>query len=140
MSRYLLDTNVLVFILSGEDDNISQDVSVLLKDYNNQLFVSSISVIELLQLYRSKKIKPKFKTAKELKQAIENNFYIKILPFSKEHLKILSNLRIKQNHNDPFDHSIIAHAITEKIILISSDRQFDHYTKQKLDFVFNKRG
>lgn len=140
MGRYLLDTNVLVFILSGENDNISADVSVLLKDYNHQLFVSSISVIELLQLYRSKKIKPKFKTAKELIQAIEKNFYINILSFSKEHLKSLSSLRVKQNHNDPFDHSIIAHAITEKITLISSDRQFDYYTKQKLDFIFNKRG
>ena len=42
-------------------------------------------------------------------------------------------------HNDPSDHIIISHAITERLPLISSDRRFEFYRKQGLDFVFNKK-
>lgn len=34
---------------------------------------------------------------------------------------------------------IIAHAITNRIPLISSDRRFDFYTNQGRDFIYNKR-
>jgi len=143
MDRYLLDTNVLVCLISGEYDKISPDVFSILKDYESQLYVSSVSVIELLQLYRIGKIdnrkRKKYKTALELQQAIENEFNIIIKPFAKEHTKTLSKLEIANNHNDPFDHAIISHAITEKLILVSSDTKFKYYTPQKLNFVFNKR-
>jgi PIN domain nuclease of toxin-antitoxin system len=46
---------------------------------------------------------------------------------------------IVAGHNDPTDRMIIAQAITEGLLLISSDRMFEHYRKQKLDFVFNRR-
>lgn len=59
--------------------------------------------------------------------------------FSREHLVTLSKLQIAVRHKDPFDHAIIAHAITEKLILISSDRQFENYIGQHLDFIYNKR-
>jgi PIN domain nuclease of toxin-antitoxin system len=42
-------------------------------------------------------------------------------------------------HKDPSDHLIIAHSITEKLPLISSDQRFPYYTEQGLDLIFNKR-
>lgn len=93
-----------------------------------------------MQLYRIKKIQPKkFKNASELYAAIENVFFIKIIPFANEHLDTLSKLNIATDHNDPFDHSIIAQAISEKMILVSSDKKFKAYTLQNLSLVFNKR-
>jgi|SRR5690606_3084266 len=140
MARYLLDTNILMFLMSSELDDISSDVKSLMEDYNNRLYVSSISVTELLQLYRIGKIKAKkYKTSTELQEAIEKDYFIEILPFAKEHTKTLEGLRISKNHNDPFDHAIISHAITDKLILISSDRKFEDYTAHKLNFVFNNR-
>jgi tRNA(fMet)-specific endonuclease VapC len=140
MERYLLDTNILVFIICGEDDCLSKDITAIIYDNSNQLFVSTISVQELLQLYRIKKIKPKgFKNALEVFDAIENQLNIKILPFAKPHAKTLAKLKIIDGHNDPFDHSIIAHAMTENLNLVSSDRKFKEYTPQKLKFSFNKR-
>ncbi|MEC3878582.1 type II toxin-antitoxin system VapC family toxin [Parapedobacter sp. 10938] len=140
MGRYLLDTNILVFVILGDYDNVSQEVAMVLDDYTNKLYVSSVSVVELLQLHRIKKIKPKqYKTPLELQAAIEKDFYIEILPFTKQHTKTLSTLHISNRHNDPFDHSIISQAIAEKLILVSSDRKFEDYTAQKLNFVFNKR-
>lgn len=138
--RYLLDTNLLVFLISGELDNISKETKNILGDYNNQINTSSIAVAELLQLYRIRKIRTKkYKTATEIAESIEKELYIKILPFTKDHLYTLSKLALAEGHNDPADHAIISHAITEKLILVSSDRKFEHYTKQNLKFVFNKR-
>ncbi len=140
MSRYLLDTNIVIFLLLSELDNISDEIKNILTDTNNLLYTSSISTIELLQLHRIKKIQiKKYKTTTDLFHAIENEFYIQILPFAKQHTETLSTLKIANSHNDPFDHSIISQAITDKLILISSDRKFEEYTTQNLHFLFNKR-
>ena len=140
MARYLLDTNILAFLVSGDSDSISNETKVILTDYNNQLFTSSVSVMELLQLHRIKKIQPKkFRDATEMYLAIEKDFYIKIIPFSKEHINTLSQLNIPADHNDPFDHSIIAQAISEKMILVSSDKKFKEYIPQNLSLAFNRR-
>ena len=140
MARYLLDTNILVYLLLKEEDNISNETNTIIDDYNSQIYTSSICVMEIIQLYRIGKIKSKdFKTAATLIDAIESEFFIKILPFEKVHTETLSKLKVIDGHNDPFDHSIISQAITDKLILVSSDLKFKDYTKQNLDFVFNKR-
>lgn len=140
MERFLLDTNILVFILLGENDQLSNDVDFIVENAQGNLYTSSVSVIELLQLYRINKVSSKkYKTAFEMVQAIEKDFYIKVLPFAKEHTLALSKLKISDGHNDPFDHSVMAQAISEKLTLVSSDRRFAEYTKEKLRFVFNKR-
>lgn len=38
-----------------------------------------------------------------------------------------------------YRYKIIAHAITEKLTLISSDSKFDFYCAQGLDYIYNKR-
>jgi PIN domain nuclease of toxin-antitoxin system len=140
MARYLLDTNILAFLVSGDSDSISNETKAILTDYYNQLFTSSVSMVELLQLYRIRKIQPKeFKDATEMYNAIENVFFIKIIPFAKEHVNALSQLNIPADHNDPFDHSIIAQAISEKMILVSSDKKFKEYVPQNLKLAFNRR-
>jgi len=136
MDRYLLDTNIVVFMITGQDDEMSRDVHNIIKDYENQLYISTVSVMELIYLYRAGRIDQKrkrFKTALDLIQSIEDFLNIIIKPFAKEHTKTLSKLEIANNHNDPFDHAIISHAITEKLILVSSDTKFKHYTPQKLN-------
>jgi tRNA(fMet)-specific endonuclease VapC len=140
MARYLLDTNVLIYVLLKDFDDVSTETTAILSDYSNQLYTSSIVVMEILQLYRIQKIKSKdFKNATELYSAIENEYNVKIMPFTEKHINTLSKLKIAEGHNDPFDHSIISHAITDKLILVSSDKQFENYTKQSLNFAFNKR-
>lgn len=139
MARYLLDTNILVFIIV-KPESISKDVDLILKDFSNQLYTSSIAVSELIHLLKINKIQSKdYKTATEIQEAIEKDFYIEILPFNKNHTKALANLNIAEGHNDPFDHAIISQAISDKITLISSDRKFKLYTEQNLKFVFNRR-
>lgn len=140
MGRYLLDTNIIIFLILGDADQIDKNVKFILEDKSNQFYTSAISSIELTQLYRKNKIRSKkHKTSFSMIKVIEDKLHIKIKPFTKQHIYTLSNLNVIKNHNDPFDHSIIAHAITEKLVLISSDHQFEKYKKQGLDFVFNDR-
>lgn len=140
MRRYLLDTNLLVFLILGKIDEISADILDVLEDYNNEIYTSSICVAELVQLFRIDKIKPnKNQSLSEIRKTVEEQFFIKILPFSKDHVNVLANLEIAENHKDPFDHMIISHAMTEKLCLISSDKMFEKYTSQNLNFLYNKR-
>lgn len=43
-NRYLLNTNILVFMVTGEIDEISPDVGLIFEDYNSQLETSSVSI------------------------------------------------------------------------------------------------
>ena len=139
--RYMIDTNIFVY-MTQDISSLQHDIRELLSDYSNTLHISSESVKELIVAYNNKGLlAKKWKTAEEMVAAIEDEYYIKILPVNKEHMKTYSRLSINNidNHRDPSDHVIISHAITNKIPLISSDRKFTFYTDQGLDLVFNER-
>lgn len=135
--RYLLDTNIIVFLLTGDKDSIHKDVLQLLDDFSNTFYVSSLSVIELVFLFNHNKIKTEYKSAEELCKAIDERLFFTILHTKDEHFKTYSQLQIAENHKDQIDHFLISQAICEKIPLVSSDRKFREY--QHLNFVYNKR-
>ncbi len=135
--RYLLDTNIIIFLTSGK--GISREVLNIIDDYSNRLYISSITIIEIIQLVKIGKIEIDFKNVSELVDFLKEKYYIDVLHTKDEHLKTLDGLRTLPTHKDPFDHAIISEAISEKLILVSSDSDFEYYTKQKLKFVHNKR-
>ena len=139
--RILIDTQIFIFLVQ-DFSSLSREVVSLLSDYANTLHMSAESVKELIVAYNNKGLlTKKWKSAEEMVAAIEDEYYIKILPVSKEHMKTYSKLSINSidGHKDPSDHVIISHAITNKIPLISSDRRFPYYTNQGLDLIFNER-
>ena len=139
--RYLLDTNIFIFLVN-DTYSLSNDVSDILKDYSNILYISAESVKELIVLVRNNKVRFKhWKSQVQMIEAIEHEYGIKILPIKKEHLLKYARLSINeaQGHRDPSDHIIISQAITERMPLISSDSKFHFYTSQTLDFVYNER-
>ncbi|MFT4204357.1 MAG: type II toxin-antitoxin system VapC family toxin [Chitinophagaceae bacterium] len=139
MDRYLLDTNILVFLITDKtNDEICFEVREILKDFGSRLYASPVSIIERQQLQRIGKVHfRKNIKADDLVNILENDFYVSILPFTKQHSGTL--LRLTVFHNDPSDHAIISHAITEKMTMVSSDKKFQEYTNQKLKFIYNKR-
>ena len=137
----MIDTNIFVFLVT-DISQLDKDVESIIQDYSNTLHMSAESVKELIVAYNNKGLlTKKWKSAEEMVTAIEDEYYIKILPVSKEHMKTYSKLSINSidGHKDPSDHLIIAHSITEKMPLISSDRRFPYYTNQGLDLIFNER-
>ncbi|GBU25410.1 hypothetical protein R83H12_02053 [Fibrobacteria bacterium R8-3-H12] len=134
--RYIIDTNIFLFVIQ-ERDKLSGDVWDILNDYENKIYISSESVKEIILLLRAGRIEMQtWKTTKDIFSSIENwGFTVDYI--KKEHILALGKLEPVQGHKDPYDHIIIAHAITNKIPLISSDQQFRHYKKQGLSLVFN---
>jgi len=135
--RYLIDTNVLANI--AEDKYIPNDVDAILDDYENQIYVSSESVKEFIQLVQTGRVVPKssFRSL-DVFDLIENEFGLNVKYVTKEHLRTLSKLETVEGHNDPNDRLIISQAITEKIPLISSDTKFPQYKKFGLNFIPNR--
>ena len=139
--RYLIDTNIFVYAATDRD-SLSRDVKAILEEPDTVLNISAESVRELIVAYNNKGLCSKrWKSAEEMVDAIEDEFFIQILPVKREHMKTYSRLIINeaQGHKDPSDHVIIAHAITERMPLISSDTRFEFYRSQGLDLIFNKK-
>lgn len=139
--RYLIDTNIFVYAATDRD-LLSRDVRTVLEEPDTLLYISAESVRELIVGYRNKGLCSKrWKTVGEMVAAIEDEFYIQILPVTKEHMATYARMDINeaQGHKDPSDHIIIAHAITERLPLISSDTRFEFYRSQGLDLIFNEK-
>ena len=139
--RYLIDTNIFVYAATDRD-LLSRDVKAILEQPDTVLNISAESVRELIVGYRNKGLCFKrWKSVEEMVSAIENEFYIKILPLKKEHMATYARMEINeaQGHKDSSDHVIIAHAITERLPLISSDTRFAFYRNQGLDLIFNEK-
>ncbi|MCL2597128.1 MAG: type II toxin-antitoxin system VapC family toxin [Paludibacter sp.] len=134
--RYFIDTNVLINLI--EDNCISDKVDAIINDYENIIYISSECVREFIQLVQAGKVADKKNNIKiDIFDFVENTLGFIIKYIAKEHLRTFAALETIDGHNDPFDRLIIAQAKTEKIPLISSDKQFPKYRKYGLDFISN---
>ncbi|HIR73553.1 MAG TPA: type II toxin-antitoxin system VapC family toxin [Candidatus Coprenecus pullicola] len=139
--RYLIDTNIIVYIIS-DPDSLDNDVKAIISDPDNTLYTSAESAKELVIAYRNKGLLTKrWEKAEDMLNSIEDEYGIYIRPINREHIHTYARLSLntRQDHRDPSDHVIISHAITEHMPLISSDTSFGYYRAQGLDFIYNKR-
>ena len=142
MARYLLDTNILVFIVNKDDDCLSNDVKSILMDYENEFLISIETIRELIVAYKTKKLLGKlFHSPIEMVDSIQRDYGIRIVQTDMEVMRTMAKLIVNEaeQHNDPSDHLIISQAISMRLPLISSDRKFPFYRKQGLDLIFNDR-
>ncbi|MDR0868512.1 MAG: type II toxin-antitoxin system VapC family toxin [Planctomycetota bacterium] len=138
IERYLLDAHIAVYMLSNSPE-LDRAVSKIFSDHITERYISTVSVQEIIHLQKIGKIKPYGEKPEDVIFACETAGF-HFLPVNREHLRAYANLTTHPDHKDPNDHIIIAQAIAERMTLISSDRQFDFYTRQKLRLLFNRRG
>lgn len=139
--RILIDTCIYIHF-AIDRGLLSDDVMALLTDYDNVICVSAETPRELIIQYNNGKLVSKYwRSAKEMIDAIEEDYFIHVLPLKEEHMKTYSELELNraQDHKDPSDHVIIAHAITEHLPLITDDGKFEFYKGQGLDLILNKK-
>ena len=135
--RYLIDTNIFLFY-TLENDRLSKEVFELLCDPLNIINISSRSIEEIILLLRIGKIETfLWKETKDIFSHIDKLGF-SVDYFKKEHILTLGKLIPVPDHKDPFDHAIMAHAITNKTTLISSDSKMRFYQNQGLDFIWNR--
>jgi PIN domain nuclease of toxin-antitoxin system len=136
--RYLLDTNIAIYFLFNKPE-LETYVYDILDSYNGQIFLSTISVQEIIHLYTRDKITTHWKRPEEILPTLDATGW-ELLPVKRDHLATFATLNPKFGHNDPSDHVIISQAIAERLTLISSDMAFEFYTTQGLSLLFNERG
>ena len=137
--RYLIDTHIFIWY-AKEQEKLSSDVLAILENWENQILVSSETIKELILLWNKKPdVRRWWKSPLELIRDVEDGYGINIDYLHKEHYETYARLQANEagGHNDPSDHVIIAHAITNRIPLISADTRFPWYRSQGLELIFN---
>ena len=116
---YLLDTRVFIWWME-KSRRLPQDIYKDINNPHNRIFLSVVTIWELIIKIEAKKIKLKF----DLKSSVEKIGF-KIIPIQLHHVSEVENLPL--HHKDPFDRILIAQAITENLTLITSDQKIWKY-------------
>ncbi len=122
--NYLLDTHTLLWFING-DNSLSNKAKSIIKNLNNNCFISIASIWEMGIKISLNKLQIDF-DFKELENFLLEN-EIKILEISINQVEILSSLRFI--HRDPFDRLIIAQCVAEKMVLLTKDENIKLYTE-----------
>ena len=142
--KYFLDTNIIIILYEGRYNELRPFVLEILQDSKNSFYASGISLLEIAQLYRKKRFKGVDYTIvdtgeKFIKQILKAVYLVKILPFEDKQAFVAGRLDFVPKHNDPNDLAILAHAISEKMTIISCDDKFPFYQKQGAKVIHNQR-
>ncbi|MCD7720927.1 MAG: type II toxin-antitoxin system VapC family toxin [Prevotellaceae bacterium] len=133
-ARLYLDTNMLVFIMNDAKNRIDRRTRDMLFDYEHILLTSAACVYELMKLIYVGKVRldRKWKSEVSLVDHIKS-LDIEVRPITEEHLRVVEGLPWFDDHKDPFDRLIVAHAMVENATLVSSDGKFSRYVQYGLD-------
>ena len=142
--NYFLDTNIILILFFNRDNELEPTILSILRDNRNSFFASTVSLLEIAQLYRRRKFKDidykVFDTGDKLIDLILSRLEeIEILLFEHREARIASRLTFVPNHKDPNDLAIMAHAISEQMPIISCDDKFPEYISQGITVLYNKR-
>ena len=137
--RLLLDTNIYVYMVSDRK-SLTKDVCAYLEDPENLKYLSIVSLQELITAFRTKKLLSNvWRSEAEMISFVLNDPSVEIDNTDVNVIRTLASLQTNevQDHKDPFDHIIIAQAISHKMTLVSSDTKFPFYRKQGLRLIEN---
>jgi len=138
--RLLLDTNIYVYMVS-DMDSLTSDVRAVIEDVENLKYLSIVSLQELITAFRSKRLLSNvWKNESEMIEFILHDPSVVIDNIDEHVIRSLEELEINeaQEHKDPYDHIIIAQALSHRMTLVSSDTKFPFYRKQGLLLIENR--
>ena len=115
----IIDTHIFLWALS-EPYKISDAKRAALEDLSNTIFVSAISIAELMIKASLKKFQIDFNP---VAMAKESGFAL--LNFSTEAALLLKDMPF--HHKDPFDRMLIAQSITENYPIMTEDPKIALY-------------
>jgi PIN domain nuclease of toxin-antitoxin system len=121
--RLLLDTHAFLWWLAG-DEALSVAARTAIADEANDVFVSAASTWEIATKHRLGKLPGVVAIVADLAAAIDEQSFIG-LAISLRHGQVAGAL--PGPHRDPFDWMLIAQAILEHLVLVSSEDSFDAY-------------
>ena len=126
MTRLILDTCAVINLITSTDTTELEFWDII-DDPEVMLFASFETARELVVHFNNKALLSKhWQTARQMLTSIEQDYGIEFLPLRRDTAFTYSDLRLneEQDHRNPSDHVIIAHAITEHLTILSSDQKF----------------
>ena len=121
--KLLLDTPALIWWLS-DDARIGPRARGLIAEPANDVLVSIVSIWEILVKIRIGKLEADLG---DIALACDRQGFLS-LPITPEHLRRLATLPVF--HRDPFDHLLIAQAITEDAVFVTGNLHAERYPVQ----------
>lgn len=122
--RFLLDTNVLVFLLSAPSE-LSEKASRVVR-FEPDLYASMASLWEIGIKQGLGKLRLGLTIPEIEEQCIERD--IRILPIRSAAIERLK--RLPDIHRDPFDRLLVAHAQEEEMTIVTRDKTIPLYPVQ----------
>jgi PIN domain nuclease of toxin-antitoxin system len=132
--RLLLDTHTLLWSI-GKTDELSERAVQEIKNINNEILVSAVSLWEIALKYSiGKLIMDSFDIKKIPEYCEEMGF--ELVPL--EPLDALNSLYLPQKniHKDPFDRILIYQCIKNGYIFVSKDTRIKVYKENGLEFIW----
>jgi PIN domain nuclease of toxin-antitoxin system len=126
--RYLLDTHVFLW-MAADPDKLSPRVRKIVREKNNQLYMSAASGWEIALLEKIDRIKLPDEPQRFIPEAMQR---LSVLPIPIGFSTAITAAMLPLIHRDPFDRIIIAEAEKEKMIVITKDKKFVEYGIQSL--------
>jgi PIN domain nuclease of toxin-antitoxin system len=121
--KLLLDTHALLWWLA-DDAQLGQQARALIAAPDNDVLVSKVSLWEIVVKLRVGKLSADLAG---ITDAVQRGGFT-MLDIAIPHLRALAGLPM--HHRDPFDHLLIAQAMTEGAALVTEDRHIPLYTVQ----------
>ncbi|MFA5517846.1 MAG: type II toxin-antitoxin system VapC family toxin [Spirochaetota bacterium] len=118
MNKYLLDTHILLWSLL-EEQNLDNKTIKLLNSPDNILYISPISIWEIIILAEKKRIKLDNEPETWVRNVLQT---IPLHEAPLNHEVALCSRSIKLPHQDPADRFIAATATVYDLTLITSDK------------------
>ncbi len=140
MNRYLLDTHVLVGLLSGSSDNLPDSIRESIEFFQGEYYVSVASFVEIVEKQRKKQEIIVSGSPDEWRLLLAQ-WNVGVLDLTYEVVRRFEKEGIPesqlQQHKDPFDRLIIATALVHRLTLISADRKFPWWQRyRKLNLLY----
>jgi PIN domain nuclease of toxin-antitoxin system len=120
LSRLLLDTNVVVWLLLGDRSRVSETARTALEDEGNEVIVSAATVWEIAIKRALGKLTIDDGWARTLAR-----LDFDALPVTAIHAEAVEHL--PWHHRDPFDRLLVAQATSERLALVSADSRLAAY-------------
>jgi len=120
MTQFLLDTNIVIWL--SEDNSRINQIKSLIFSKDTNIFISTVSWWEIAIKIRANRYPFDLENMRLL--AKKSNFFE--LPITDTYLK--TYLELPNLHKDPFDHMLLAQAITHPMRFITGDSLLAEYS------------
>jgi PIN domain nuclease of toxin-antitoxin system len=126
--RILLDTHAFYWWTTG-DQSLSLTARAVIADRQNEIYISAVSVWEIVTKFRSgKELGFAYLAANVAGEIAAQGF--NELAITVRHAETTSNL--PTHHKDPMDRFLIGQAIVEDMTIVTTDPQFSKYAAKLL--------